>query len=134
MAKPFAFAPDLAGTIEVPANGILSRTIHEDAFVKAVLFGFSAGQELSEHTASMPAEIIVLSGQATLTLGDQTIEAGPGSWIHMTPGLKHSVRTTSPLVMLLILIRGVRSGAKGHKGQGASSRKSPAKKKGHARV
>lgn len=41
--------------IEPPVNGTLSRTIHQDDRLKAVLFGFAAGQELSEHTASTPA-------------------------------------------------------------------------------
>ncbi len=46
---------DLARQIEVPTDGTLSRTIHQDERLKVVLFAFSAGQELSEHTASMPA-------------------------------------------------------------------------------
>ena len=33
------------------SDSILSRTIYNDNQVKAVLFTFAAGQELSEHTA-----------------------------------------------------------------------------------
>jgi len=32
------------------SDGILSRTLHNDDAVKVVLFAFSTGQELSEHT------------------------------------------------------------------------------------
>jgi hypothetical protein len=43
---------DLAKEAEPPAGCILSRTIFQDARLKAVVFGFGQGQELSEHTAA----------------------------------------------------------------------------------
>jgi quercetin dioxygenase-like cupin family protein len=73
--------------------------------VKAVIFGFGQGEELSEHTASMPAILHFISGDATLTLGEDTVEAQAGTWIHMAPNLKHSVKTKSPVVMLLLLLK-----------------------------
>ena len=88
-----------------PADGTLSRTVHQDERLKAVLFGFSAGQELSEHTASTPAVMHFLKGEATVTLGDDEAEVTAGTWIHMTPGLRHSIRARTPVVMLLLLLR-----------------------------
>src|ERR1019366_6686817 len=46
---------DLAKEAQPPEKGILSRTIFNDEKVKAVIFGFGQGEELSEPTASMPA-------------------------------------------------------------------------------
>ena len=43
-----------ADEIEIPTDGILSKTYYEDDHVKVVVFGFSKGQELSEHTAAQP--------------------------------------------------------------------------------
>ena len=40
---------------EPPEDGILSRTLFNDDRVKAVVFGFGKGEELSEHTASTAA-------------------------------------------------------------------------------
>ena len=91
MTEHYTFLADLAAEVDVPADGILSRTIHQDDRIKVVLFAFAAGQELSEHTASMPAILHVLSGQVRLTLGDQTHEAGPGTWVHMPANLQHSL-------------------------------------------
>ncbi len=90
---------------EIPPNSILSRTLHADDDVKAVLFGFDAGQELSEHTASQPASILILQGEADLTLGGEQRSAAPGTWVHMSPHLPHSVHARTPLVMLLLLLR-----------------------------
>ena len=96
---------DLAKQVEPPDDGILTRTLFNDDNVKAVIFGFGQGDELSEHTASMPAILHFLHGEATLTLGDDTVEAQPGTWIHMEPNLKHSVQTKTPVVMLLLLLK-----------------------------
>ena len=68
---------DLAKEVEPPEDGILTRTLFNDDDVKAVIFGFGQGEKLSEHTASMPAILYFLKGEATLTLGDDTVEAQP---------------------------------------------------------
>jgi len=102
---PFAYFADLVTEVEHPADGTLSRTLHQDDRLKVVLFGFSGGQELSEHTASTPAIMHFLSGEATVTLGDETVSAGAGTWVHMAPNLPHSIRTASPVTMLLLLLR-----------------------------
>jgi quercetin dioxygenase-like cupin family protein len=96
---------DLATHQPIPPDGIISRTIYRDDQVKSVLFGFDTGQELSEHTASMPATLHIVQGHATLTLGDETIEAGPGTWVAMPAGLSHAVVARTPVVLLLTLIK-----------------------------
>ena len=96
---------DLAKEVEPPDDGILTRTLFNDDDVKAVIFGFGQGEELSEHTASMPAILYFLKGEATLTLGNDTVEAQPRTWIHMPPELKHGVRTKTPVLMLLLLLK-----------------------------
>jgi quercetin dioxygenase-like cupin family protein len=86
-------------------DGIISRTIYQDERLKTVLFGFGAGQELSEHTASKPAVIHFLSGEADVTLGGEPLSATAGTWVHMAAGLSHSIVAKTPLVMLLMLFK-----------------------------
>jgi quercetin dioxygenase-like cupin family protein len=102
----YEFIANLAESLpEIPADSIVSRTLYTGDDVKAVLFGFAAGQELSEHTASQPATLVFLQGEADLTLGDEPQSAQAGSWVHMPPRLPHSVRAKTEVVMLLLLIR-----------------------------
>jgi quercetin dioxygenase-like cupin family protein len=101
----YTFLGDLNELIrEIPTDSIISRTIYKDVHLKAVLFGFASGQALSEHSAAQYATIQILSGQATITLGNDTYKAESGAWIHMPPHLKHSITAQSPLVMLLLLL------------------------------
>ena len=105
MSTPYACYLDLAAELGPPADGTLSRTIFQDERLKVVLFGFSAGQELSEHTASTPAIMHFLSGEAAVTLGDNLVSAKAGTWVHMPPNLKHSIRADTPVSMLLLLLK-----------------------------
>jgi quercetin dioxygenase-like cupin family protein len=105
MAPPYTFLPDLA-EVAPPAAGIHSRTVYADDRLKAVVFGFAAGEELSEHTAAVPAVVHVLRGEATLGLGGDRFPAGAGAWAHMPAGLPHGVKAETPVVMLLLLLKG----------------------------
>jgi quercetin dioxygenase-like cupin family protein len=109
MENNYKFIEDLATFIEVPQDGVLSRTVYSDERIKAVIFGFDTGQELSEHTASMPAIIHIVKGEARLTLGEDIREVGAGAWVHMPANLSHSVHATTPLVMLLLLLKAQKS-------------------------
>jgi quercetin dioxygenase-like cupin family protein len=95
---------DLAKETDPPADGILSHTVFQDDRLKAVVFGFGQGQELSEHTASKPAMLFFVKGEATVGLGDDVQEAQSGTWVHMPAGLKHSIKAKTPVVMLLVLL------------------------------
>ena len=105
----FRYLADLAAEVQVPENGITSRTLYSGDDVKVILFGFDSGQELSEHTASMPALIHILSGQGRLTLGAEEQAASPGTWAYMEANLPHSVVAETPLVMLLTMIKAAKS-------------------------
>jgi quercetin dioxygenase-like cupin family protein len=102
MSQNYTHIVNLAKEVEPPDDGILTRTLFNDDHVKAVIFGFGQGEALSEHTASMPAILHFIKGEATLTLGEEMVETQPGTWIHMAPSLKHSVRAKTPVVMLLL--------------------------------
>jgi quercetin dioxygenase-like cupin family protein len=96
---------DMSKEAQPPDKGILSRTLFNNDRLKVVLFGFAQGEELSEHTASMPAVLHFLHGEARLRLGDATLEAKPGTWVHMAKGLRHSIEAQTPVVMLLLLLK-----------------------------
>jgi quercetin dioxygenase-like cupin family protein len=105
MTTTYTHFSDLAKEVQPPEKGILSRTLYNDDRLKAVGFGFAQGEELSEHTASMPAILHFLRGEARLTLGDDDLEAGPGTWVHMPRGMRHCVQARTPVVLLLLLLK-----------------------------
>jgi quercetin dioxygenase-like cupin family protein len=105
MQDGYTFVPDLMSEVTIPENGILSRTLHNDDRLKVLVFGFAAGQELSAHTAPMPALLYFAQGEAMLTLGGDTRQARPGTLVHLAPLVEHGIRATTPVVMLLVLVK-----------------------------
>lgn len=104
-STPTTFIADLKAELEIPKDGTLSRVLYKDDQIRLVLFGFDADQELTEHTASLPAVLQIISGRAEITLGSETISAEPGCWIHMEANLPHSVVALEPTVLLLTLLK-----------------------------
>jgi quercetin dioxygenase-like cupin family protein len=101
------YIPDLSTLLgDPPVDSIVSRTFLKAGDNKAILFAFAPGQELSEHTAAVPAILHILDGKARLTLGEETHEAGPGSWAYMPANLPHSIFAHQPVTMLLLMLKG----------------------------
>jgi quercetin dioxygenase-like cupin family protein len=96
---------NLNTAVEIPDDGIVSRTIFQDDYTKVVLFGFSKGHELSEHAAAVPAIMHFISGDAQVTLGEEQHKATAGAWYYMEPKLPHSIYAETPLVLLLLLLK-----------------------------
>jgi quercetin dioxygenase-like cupin family protein len=96
---------DLREPISTPADGIVSRAIHDDEGCRVVLFSFAAGQQLSDHTASMPAILEVVEGEADLSVAGEHIEGRPGTWLHMAAETPHGIVARTPLTLLLTMIK-----------------------------
>ena len=102
--KGYSLVNDLDALLpEIPAESIVSRKVYSDDLLKVTLFGFAVGEELSEHTAAFPATLHFLSGEATVTLGEDTIEARAGTWVQMPAHLPHSIVAKTAVTMLLTL-------------------------------
>ncbi len=104
MTTSHAFFPSLLAEAPLPARGIHSQTLSDEAGVELVLFAFAAGERLSEHTAARPAIIHILSGECDLTAGGDAWAATAGAWLRMPANTKHSVVARTPLVMALYLL------------------------------
>ena len=107
----YAFIPDLArratelAQAGPPTEHVAGRALFTDDHVKVLAFPFEAGQSLAEHTSPHPAILHVLEGEAWITLGDDTVEARPGSWVHMDAGLRHGIHAQTRFLMLLLVFR-----------------------------
>jgi quercetin dioxygenase-like cupin family protein len=103
----FTFAADLTARLpEIPPAGVVSQTLaNTDAF-KATLFGFDAGQELTEHSTPQHAMLHFLSGEFELILAGEKVSAHPGDWLHLPPDLPHALTASTAGAFLLIVLKG----------------------------
>ena len=101
----YTFLADLNTEFALPENGILSRVLRKDEHVNITLFGFSAGQELSAHSAPTPAVLYFLEGEAEVPLGEDRVQARAGSFVYMPPTLPHGISARTPVRMLLVQMK-----------------------------
>lgn len=87
------------------ANGIVSRTVLRTPHSRVVLFGFAAGQELSEHTSTQHATVQVLSGQCDFQAAGQSYRMKAGDFLYLPPNTPHAVLATEDFSMLLTLAK-----------------------------
>jgi len=102
----YTLIPDLPARAEIPEQGTLSRVLHNDQRVRLVLFAFDAGQELTEHTAGVPALLQVVSGRFRVGAGGDTFDMGPEAWLHLDAGEPHSLLALEPSRLLLTMLPG----------------------------
>ena len=95
LAKETQFAP----------NGIVSRTLLRTPMARVVLFRFSEGQELTEHTSTQHALVEVLSGECEFSVAGKPHSLKAGDFLNMPPNLPHAVRATKQFSMLLTLLK-----------------------------
>ncbi|MCP4358294.1 MAG: cupin [Chloroflexi bacterium] len=91
---------------KVTEETVVSRKVFNGEGGKVTLFGFAAGEELTEHTAALPAILHFLEGEATLTLGQDVSTAVAGTWVYMPAHLPHSIEAHTAVTMLLYLLTG----------------------------
>jgi quercetin dioxygenase-like cupin family protein len=95
-----------ACALELPtapvAHGIVSQALLTAPGLRATLFRFAPGQELSEHTSTARVLVQVMEGRAEFTLGGETRTVVPGELLHMPPRLPHAVRAIEQMTLLVI--------------------------------
>jgi quercetin dioxygenase-like cupin family protein len=96
---------DVVAAVTIQSGSVVSKVIYRDEIINVTVFGFDAGEELTEHRAARPAVVQVLVGRLRFNVDGEEIDAGPGSWLHMAPGTPHSLVAAEPTVMLLTLLR-----------------------------
>jgi len=86
-------------------NGIVSRTLLHTANSRVMLFGFSEGQELTEHTSTQHALVQMLSGECEFSLAGQPHPLKAGDLLYMPPNLPHAAKAMTQFSMLLTLTK-----------------------------
>lgn len=96
---------DLAAQVAVQAGAVVSKVVYRDADLDVTVFAFDTGEGLTEHSATRPAVIQVLTGRLRLTVDGEDVDLRPGGWVHMDPGAAHALLAEEPTVLVLTLLR-----------------------------
>lgn len=96
---------ELANEIAYADGSVVSKTLFDKKTGTLTLFAFDAGQGLSEHTSPYDATVVILDGEAVLTIGGEKRNASRGQMVIMPANIPHDVQAEQRFKMLLIMIR-----------------------------
>ena len=88
----------------VQSGAVVSKVVHRGDGLNVTVFGFDAGEQLTEHQAARAAVVQILSGRLRFIVDGDELDLVDGSWLHMAPGAAHSLVAIEPTVMLLTLL------------------------------
>lgn len=97
--------PDLANEIDIQSGATVSRVLVKDGPVRLVLFALDAGEELTEHTASLPVVLQTVSGVITVSASGEARRLIPGGWLFLEANEPHTVVAEEPSKFLLTMLR-----------------------------
>ena len=95
----------LVNLIAYQEGSVVSRTLINKPTGTVTLFAFDAGQGLSEHTAPYDALVVIVEGEANVTVGGTAVHAGAGDLVVMPAGSPHALDAITPFKMMLTMIR-----------------------------
>ena len=104
-------APDLEGVIALTAlvqyqsGAVVSRTLVKKDTATITAFAFDAGEGLSEHTAPFEALVVMLEGEAEISIAGTRHRVTAGHLLRLPAGRPHAVTAVTPFKMMLIMIR-----------------------------
>ena len=102
---PHSQPAKLADLVAYQPGSIVSREILKQPTGTVTVFAFDAGQGLSEHTAPFDALVIILDGQAQITLGGNPLQLSAGKMVIMPANQPHALQALTPFKMLLTMIK-----------------------------
>lgn len=82
----------------------LSKMLYDCEQLRAVLFCLEAGQEVEPHTVVPKVTMFVVSGNGAFTVGDQTHEVEPGSFVVCESNEAHGIKAKERMMVLATIV------------------------------
>ncbi|KXB05141.1 cupin [candidate division MSBL1 archaeon SCGC-AAA382A13] len=95
----------LEDLVEYQKNSVVSKTLIDRESGTLTLFALDRGQSISEHSAPYDALVLILDGEAKITISGQDLELESGESTVMPANEPHSLEAQKRFKMLLIMIR-----------------------------
>ncbi|HXT00764.1 MAG TPA: cupin domain-containing protein [Elusimicrobiota bacterium] len=96
---------DVATLAPYAKGSVVSKSLITRQTGSATVFSFDKGEGLSEHSAPFDALILVLDGEAEITLAGKPHRLKAGEMLVMPSGIPHAVKAVERFKMLLFLAR-----------------------------
>lgn len=104
-AEPLDRPALLAELVPVQPGAVVSRTVMKGPSGSVTLFSFAAGEGLSEHATPHEALVVVLDGEADVSVAGETQRVSAGQAVRLPASVPHALRARSDVRMMLVMLR-----------------------------
>ena len=91
--------------VQYQPDAVVSRTVLKSGGGSVTAFAFDGGQELSEHTSPLEALVLIVEGEAEISLAGTLFRVSAGQLLRLPGGQPHAVKALTRLRMILVMIR-----------------------------
>lgn len=95
-----------AQAVPVTASATTSRVVVDNDAVRVVVFSFDTGEQLTDHTATMPVVVQLTTGAMRFRVAGEEHELSPGDVVYLAPNEVHALEATEPSLLSLVMVRG----------------------------
>ncbi len=96
---------DLKKLLNYQDGSVVSRTLIDKGVGTVTLFAFDKSQGLSEHTAPFDAMVIILDGEADVTVSGKSNILKECEMIIMPANKPHALKAIEKFKMLLVMVK-----------------------------
>lgn len=96
---------ELADLVEYEKGKVSSLTLVQNPGVGITVFAFDEGEGISTHAAPGDAMVIVLDGEAVVTIDGTEYKVKSGQTVVMPANIPHSVKAATRFKMLLNVVK-----------------------------
>ncbi|MCA0333214.1 MAG: cupin domain-containing protein [Ignavibacteriae bacterium] len=96
---------NMENSIEYTAGGVISKQVTKNQGGNLTLFSFDKEQGLSEHKTPFDAIVLILDGEAEITIGGNLHNLKKGDCIIMPANIPHALKAVERFKMLLTMIK-----------------------------
>jgi quercetin dioxygenase-like cupin family protein len=95
----------LAEIVQYQPAAVVSRTILKKPAGTVTAFAFDLGEGLSEHTAAFDALVVMIEGDAEVTIDGRPHRLAAGQLLRLPASRPHALRAITRFKMLLVMVR-----------------------------
>lgn len=95
----------LADDLPITTAATTSRSLVDNDRVRVVAFSLDTGEQLTEHTATMPVVVQLIAGAMRFDLAGQSHQLRAGDCVYLAANEPHSLEALEPSRLSLVMIR-----------------------------
>ena len=103
--QPAVFTGTL-DAVPVVEAATTSRVAIDNATARVVVFSFDAGEQLTEHTATVPVVVQLVTGRMRFNVAGTDHELAAGDLVYLPPNEVHALEAHEPSHLALTMLRG----------------------------